>query len=200
MHKHIFIAFALLLTFCPATPAERPAGTVLYFKSGDETYLLLADHAGRAASRGWASFGGGPQDGESPAQTATRETEEETRGFFLQRDLLKSIEHHTPAIDDIGFASYFIEIPFAPPQRVGNNRPPDNELAYNERGPYAWIPFSAIEKYLQDEIDGNKKYPVDIKFLPAASNTDWFWPVWLASLKNAMALGAVPWQQPQQQK
>ena len=51
MHKHIFIAFALLLTFCPATPAERPAGTVLYFKSGDETYLLLADHAGTPMPR-----------------------------------------------------------------------------------------------------------------------------------------------------
>lgn len=200
LYKKTFTALALLLTFCPAAHAEHPAGAALFFKSAGEVYLLLADHAGKVAHRGWATFGGKPHDGESPAQTAARETEEETRGFFLQSDLLRRIADRPPILANDGFASFFIEIPFVPVQRIENNRTPEDDPFYTERGPYAWIPFSEIEKYLQTEIDNEQNYAIDKRFLPAGNNSDWFWPVCLTSLRNAMKNGALPWHQPQQQK
>ena len=81
---------------------------VLFFKSGGEVFLLLADH--REGDRGWAGYGGGPYDGESAAETAARETEEETRGYFLRDDLLAMIKDQEPVMDN-GFALFFAEVP-----------------------------------------------------------------------------------------
>ena len=60
MKKLIFCG-ALLVALAATTDAEPPAGMVLYFQSGDEVYLLLAEHAG--SQRGWAAFGGGSRAG-----------------------------------------------------------------------------------------------------------------------------------------
>ena len=79
MKKHIHIVLTLLLIICGRASAQGPAGTILYFRSGQDVYLLLAEDSRK--TRGWGSFGGGANEGESPAQTAARETEEETRGF-----------------------------------------------------------------------------------------------------------------------
>ena len=57
----------VVVGWCTGAQAERPAGIVLYFKSGDDIFLLLADH--RESDRG--------HEGESAAETAARETEEE---------------------------------------------------------------------------------------------------------------------------
>ena len=73
------LALALILASSIHARAEQPAGTVLYFKSGKEVYLLLAEHAN--SSRGWAGFGGGDQEGENYAQTAARKTHEESPGY-----------------------------------------------------------------------------------------------------------------------
>ena len=110
MTKSAFLALTFLLILCPAAHAERPAGILLYFKAGTKVYLLLADHATPGSKdRGWGGFGGGPENGESPAETAARETAEETRGFFLAAALLKQIESQTPVIDTNGFALFFAE-------------------------------------------------------------------------------------------
>ena len=78
MKRMLFCGALLLLTLCGSGAAQQPAGMVLYFQSGDEVYLLLAEHAG--SQRGWAGFGGGPREGETVAETAAHTTEEESRG------------------------------------------------------------------------------------------------------------------------
>ena len=91
MKKHILLIPVLVFVICQHAIAQDPAGIVLYFKSGNEVYLLLAEDA--REGRGWATFGGKAREGEHPAETAARETEEETRGYFVRGNLLKKIGH-----------------------------------------------------------------------------------------------------------
>ena len=163
---------------------------VLYFKSGDDVFLLLADH--RKSTRGWGAFGGGPHEGESAAQTAARETEEETRGYFPRHGLLKMIQGQEPAIDHNGFAMYFAEIPFVPAQRVTNNPIPSGDNSYRERGPYAWIPYSEISRHLKGPVSDGK-HPLEVTFLPGKRSTSWLWPIWLGSFSRAIETDSVPW-------
>ena len=195
MQNRLLLTLVCLLTALDSTAAERPAGIVLYSESANTVYLLLADHAHESAkSRGWAAYGGGPHDGESPAETAARETEEETRGFFQRSQLLEKISGQDPVIDTNGFALFFAKVDFVPAQQVTNSRPEGNDRAYTERGPYVWIPFSVIAKYLDDEIVRDRKYLVDERFLPETRNTNWFWWVWLRNLRTAIEADALPWQ------
>ncbi|MCH8198211.1 MAG: NUDIX domain-containing protein [Proteobacteria bacterium] len=165
---------------------------VLYFQSGGKVYLLLAEHAG--SKRGWAGFGGGARKGETAAETAAHKAEEESRGYFNRADLLQKIKGQAPVMDG-DFASYFAEITFVPAQRVMNHPVPETNDAYLERGAFAWIPYSTIEGFLREEIDRSKKYMIDPVFLPAGSETQWFWPVWLSNMRRAIATRALPWQE-----
>ena len=185
------ILCALIALSCGWATAEPPAGMVLYFQSGDEVYLLLAEHAG--SKRGWAGFGGGGREGDTVAETAARKAEEESRGYFKRADLLGRIKGQTPLMDG-DFASYFAEVAFVPAPSVMSHPVPEENDAYLERGAFAWIPYSAIAGYLQEDIDKNRKYPVGPAFLPAGSETQWFWSVWLGNMRKASATKALPWQ------
>ena len=55
------------------------------------------------------------------------------------------------------------------------------------------IPYSAVEGYLQEDIDRKKKYTIDPAYLPAGSQTQWFWPLWLGNMRKAMVTQALPW-------
>lgn len=171
---------------------ERNAGIVLYFESGNDVYLLLADHA-KKSKRGWSSFGGRAEKGETPAETAARETEEETKGFFRRQDLLEKILHTSPVIDDNGFALFFLKINFVPAQQLTNHTPAVDNKAFKERGPYAWIPLSDIEKYIENDIEKRRVYPIDERFLPASHSTHWYWWKSLRNLRKAKQLNAFPW-------
>ena len=178
---------------CIGVQAERPAGggIVLYFDSGDQIFLLLADHPG--SERGWAAFGGGLQEGESAEETAARETEEETRGYFLRADLLNAIREQEPVLDHNGFALYFAEIPFVPAQVVTNNPLPKDDKSYKERGPYAWVPYSELEPYLKGPVNAENRYPIEGRLLPGDRDTSWFWPVWLGNIRRAVETDSIPW-------
>lgn len=190
MRKAALYAVCLALVLCRPNWAQRSAGMVLYHQSGGETYLLLADH--RTGSRGWAAYGGGAHGGETPAETAARETEEETRGFFQRAHLLELVGSQTPVIDDNGFALFFVEVDFAPAPSVANNKPPpDNQNL--ERETYAWIPYSAIEGHLTADIDHKREYPIDRRYLPTGSRTHWLWTVWLGNMRKAAQSNAIPW-------
>ena len=186
------IVSGMVAIFCQTAAAEPPAGMVLYYQSGGEVYLLLADHAG--SDRGWAGFGGGGREGETIDETAAHKAEEESRGYFKRADLLQRIKGQKPVMDG-AFAAYFAEVPFVPAPRVMNHTPPEATETYLERSAFAWIPYSTIEDYLKEEIDRTKKYPVDAVFLPAGSKTPWFWPVWLGNMRKAYTSNALPWKQ-----
>jgi len=181
----------IIIGLCARTQAKSPAGIVLYFKSGDDIFLLLADH--RESKRGWAAYGGGSDEGESVAQTAARETEEETRGYFPRNYLLGLIESKDPVVDQDGFAMYFAEIPFVPAQLVTNNPLPSDDDVYVERGPYAWIPYSQVRKYVEGSVDYKRKHPIEAGLMPAGNYTSWFWPIWLGSFRRAAESDALPW-------
>ena len=186
------LALLAVATLCMIGQAlsEPPAGMVLYFKSGGEVYLLLAEHAD--SQRGWAGFGGGGRAGEAPAETAAHKGEEESRGYFDRADLLSRIKGQKPVMDGV-FAAYFAEVPFVPAQRIMNHPVPEETDAYKERSTYAWIPYSAVEGYLKEELDKSKKYTIDPAFLPAGSKTHWFWRPWLGNMQKAVQADALPW-------
>ena len=190
MFRKLFFVCLIVAGSCFGVEAERPAGMVLYFTSGDEVFLLLADH--REKDRGWGGYGGGPYDGESPAETAARETEEETRGYFLRDDLLAMIKGKEPAIDN-GFALFFAEVPFVPAQLVTNNPLPNDNESYVERGPYAWIPYSELEPYLKGPVEPGEKPAIEKRLLPRQRTTSWYWPVWLGSVRRAVETNLIPW-------
>lgn len=184
--------FCLLLCtgFCPVLSAQ-PAGIVLYMKSGGEVFLLLADHT-LQYTRGWGSFGGSHEDGETPAQTAARETAEETRGTFSPDALVTRLEGQEPVVDG-SFHMYFLEIDFVPAPSVANNEPADDTVYFRERGPYAWIPFSEIRKHLVSE-EPDPPYSIDKRYLPAGTERDWLWTVWIHNMRLAFQEGAIPWE------
>lgn len=174
--------------------AAGPAGMILYFRSGGEVFLLLADHAkGPDQARGWAAFGGGQKDQETAAQTAARETEEETNGYFSRDWLLKKIENQKPVVDGI-FSCFFAEVDFVPIPPIASRRPPTQEPDYFERGPYAWIPFSKIAPFLAKDADPNSKAIIPAEYLPSGGQTNWFWSIWLQNLRIAQAQGVLPWE------
>ncbi|NKB66011.1 MAG: hypothetical protein GKR89_03015 [Candidatus Latescibacteria bacterium] len=189
--QRMLLCAVLALTTAAVARAESDAGMVVYFESGGEVYLLLAEHAG--SQRGFAGFGGGFRPGETPAETAAHKAEEESRGFFKRADLLPKIKDQAPVMDGT-FASYFAEVDFAPAPSVQYHPVPDSTDAYLERGTFAWIPYAAVEGYLQEDIERGKKYMIDPAFLPAGSQTQWFWPIWLGNMRKAVVEGALPWQ------
>ena len=190
MFGKLFVVCLVVVGSRFAVQAESPAGMVLYFKAGDEVFLLLADH--REKDRGWAGYGGSPYDGESAAETAARETEEETRGYFLRDDLLATIRDQEPVIDN-GFALFFAEVPFVPAQLVTNHPLPNDNESYLERGPYAWIPYSELEPYLKSRAEHEERPPIDKRLLPGGGSTSWYWPVWLGSVRRAVETNSIPW-------
>ncbi|MGA1195333.1 MAG: NUDIX domain-containing protein [Candidatus Latescibacterota bacterium] len=173
--------------------AQGPAGTVVYFKSGGEVYLLLAEH--HNSRRGWAGFGGGAREGETVAETAATKTEEESRGYFKRADILEKVKKLKPVVDG-DFATYFVEVPFVPAQRIMNHPVPDeNNDAYSERSTFAWVPYSALAGFLDEDLSKNRlvRYLVDPAFLPAHSETQWLWAAWLRSMRKAVVTNALPW-------
>lgn len=191
MSRKPFVVVAVILGLCAGVRAERPAGIVLYCKSGDEIFLLLADH--RESDRGWAAYGGGPHEGERVAETAARETEEETRGYFPRSTLLKEISGQDPVIDQDGFAMYFVEIPFVPAPLVTNHPLPSEDESYIERGPYAWVPYSELNQYLMGPVNYEKRHPIEATLLPGGQSTAWFWPIWLGSVRRVIEMDSLPW-------
>lgn len=183
----------LTLALCLPAVAEAPAGMVMYTIQGGEVYLLLAEHAG--SKRGWAGFGGGDEDGETPAQTAARKGHEESRGYFTQAEILAKTRALQPVMDG-HFANYFVEIDFVPAQRLTNQAVPDSNDAYLERGTFAWIPYAAVEPHVQNDIDFDTKYPIDASWVPPGSETSWFWPIWLSNVRAAIVADSLPWDKP----
>lgn len=192
MKKGILL-LGLMFIFAGQVFAQGPAGTVVYFKSGGEVYLLLAEH--HNSGRGWAGFGGGARDGENFAETAATKTHEESRGYFDREDILKKIKDQKPVI--VGdFATFFVEMPFVPVQRIMNHRIPDDDNdAYLERSTFAWVPYSSLADFLNEDLSRNRliKYMMDPAFLPAGSETQWLWPAWLRGMRAAVANGTLPW-------
>ena len=83
-----------------------------------------------------------------------------------------------------------------PALRIENNHLTTEEEPYRERGPYAWIPYSEVAKYIEND-DENQAGLIDRDFLPPTIHTHWFWNVWLRNMRKAHSMGALPWDFPE---
>ncbi len=184
----VVIALSILIT--STASAKGPAGIVLYHQGEQEIFLLLADDA--EGARGWCAFGGWDNPGETARETAARETEEETRGYF-SRDWLGRQIAKQEAVYSYGYSMYFVKVPFVPAQRVMNHPIDTQNKVMAERGSYAWIPFAALEAALGKEPLAPGDLAVDPLYLPQGSKTNAFWPVWIRNMSDAMKRGAIPW-------
>ena len=190
LNKSFILYICFFCVWQSQSIAGNPAGIVLYLSSKDGVYLLLADHTG-LSNRGWSAFGGRSEGDEFPAETAARETEEETRGCFSREILLQKIMNKIPVVDG-EFHMFFVEIDFIPAQRVTNNILTDKGFRYKERGPYAWIPYSEVRKHLLNRSNKGK-YVIDKRFLPKNVKRNWFWTVWIHNMHEAFQRGLIPW-------
>jgi hypothetical protein len=192
MKKNIWVPMAIwIILLLPQNVFARcGAGTVLYFKSEGEIYLLLADHKLHSQRhRGWSGFGG-RCDADPVDVTAARETEEETKGFYSREDILARLRS-SPKVMVGDFTTFFVAVDYVPAIVFINQRPSSLSASYVERGPYAWIPFSeiwrAIEKRQTDRVNIPEKY------LPANRMTGWLFEPFVKSLTEARKANNLPW-------
>jgi 8-oxo-dGTP pyrophosphatase MutT (NUDIX family) len=171
--------------------AGRPAGTVLYTQTGQGIFLLLADHR-PPSTRGWGAFGGRHEPGETPAETAARETEEETRGYFRRAAIRAAIGDRQPVYDG-RYAQFFVQVDDVPVEAIARTEAPSDDPVYAERGPWAWVPAEEIQRLLE-MVDSGLPLHIDARYLPPDRHTDWAWPTWLRSLRKAIDQGAIPWE------
>lgn len=180
---------ALLLTAVPGmADVDEPAGLILYAETPTGIEYLLADHA-PPSDRGWGSFGGHGEAGETVAETAARETEEETRGAFRREDLLAAIGDQEP-LRDGPYSFFVVKVDRIPISEIEGRAIPRGEAAFAERGPFAWIPASEIARFFDPET---VTFPLRISadFLPADRHTDYVWPIWLHNLTVALEANAI---------
>jgi 8-oxo-dGTP pyrophosphatase MutT (NUDIX family) len=188
-----------LMSLALAGCGEGPAGSVLYHRDGEtgEVWVLLADHT--KSERGWSAFGGGAEAGETAKETAARETEEETRGYIKRDWLLGEIADQEP-VHSGRYRMFFVEVADKVDAAALGVYPlgeKEGEAVMSERGPYAWIPFSVVERALGDSKDevGKDDLKIERRWLPEGAKTDWFWDVWVGNMRNAREAGGIPWEE-----
>ncbi len=181
---------AVLIAVRPASAdVDEPAGTILYAKTPEGIVFLLADHA-PPSDRGWASFGGHGERGETVAETAARETEEETHGFFSREDLLAKIADQSPILDG-PYSFYLVEIDHVPTTEIEKHAIPTDNAAYAERGPFAWIPLTEIQRFF-DPTTVTFPLRLQAELLPPDRHTEHVWPIWLHHLSVALEANRFP--------
>jgi 8-oxo-dGTP pyrophosphatase MutT (NUDIX family) len=180
----------LFLLMSQKAIADCGAGTVLYFTSKGETYLLLADHNWpRQRDRGWSGFGG-LCDGDPANVAAARETEEETKGFYSRGQILAMLGS-SPKIRAGDFTTFFVEVDYVPAIVFNNQNPSNHGVGHYERGPYAWIPISEIFSAIEKRQSGRMHIPG--KYLPPSAQTNWLFEPFVTSLMAAKKAGVLPW-------
>ena len=146
----------------------------------------------RLGRRGWGGFVGGNKEGETTAQTAARETSEETRGFYDADWLRKKIAGQKP-VRQWGCSFYFLEVAHVPAKRIMDHPIPLLNLAYMETQHYAWVPFSEIEPLLTKARLTEADLRLHPRHLQRSSRSKSYWRVWIDNLRRMHLKDAFPW-------
>lgn len=187
----VFLPLFCLAPSLHADPQGPPAGIVLYAETEKGVQLLMADHL-PPSKRGWAAFGGAHEGRETPAETAARETEEETHGYFKKKDLLEQIGAQKPFFDG-PFAFFFVKVAYVPVEELLKAAIPEGNSSFRERGPYAWIPFDEVAPWLKTPLSQPDQAKLPDQLLPKEAATGWLWAAWLHNMRAASEAGALPW-------
>ena len=180
----ILLATVFLLAAC-GVQTHSAAGIIAFSRIHGETYVLLADHLD--SDRGWGTFGGNRDHGESVALTASREFREETRCVYTvpsESDLAGE-----PTVGNRRFLSYVIEVPFVPAEEFINRPVPEDCRGpeYNERGPWVWILLEELIQVLENP-DSDGEFKLKESSLPAGSRTT-FWAASARIVEKALDKG-----------
>lgn len=155
----------IVLAAC--APNHTAAGVILYSRSQGVTYVLIADHAD--SDRGWGTFGGHREQGESVPGAASRELHEETRCVYnIPDDVLTE----KPSVERGSFKSYIVEVPMVSTGAFDRDSVSSECKGgdFDERGPWVWIPLSEIVRSL-DEGDASGNFQLRREFIPEGSTT-----------------------------
>jgi len=183
------IVGTLLLPGCLGASQHDAAGIVAYSTIQGRTYVLLADHPG--TDRGWGTFGGHREAKETLAETAAREFREETRcvyGDYPSAEDLAGL----PRVERGNFVSYVIEVPYVPAQVFASLEEEGacTGPAFEERGPWVWIPLDVLRGVFQD-AESTKQYDLPSSYVPLGSPTV-FWDKSATVVERAVDEGLLP--------
>lgn len=155
------------------------AGVVPYACIEDGAYVLLAFDP-KPSRQSYAAFAGGDKKGETLAETAAREFNEETRCVFEKPDV-KLLSAMTPSMDH-GHATYVVEVPFVSPLMF-----PDHPCeARVERSDWLWVRWSDLHKaLLTDEREPEVVASLAHKYIR-------IWDKAASSMRSAMSDGLLP--------
>jgi ADP-ribose pyrophosphatase YjhB (NUDIX family) len=136
------------------------AGVIAYTEQDGQPYILLADHTGLGAYRGYAAFGGGLEEGETLEQGALREFHEETACHFLGQIQSVSKEY----VRNHNYVSFVVRVPFISSEQLNQGSQADEcaGSVYSERANWIWVEQGALLEQLQTG-DGFKNDQVDLK-------------------------------------
>ncbi|MDN5205492.1 hypothetical protein QQ008_29180 [Fulvivirgaceae bacterium BMA10] len=168
----------LILIFLPLISipiylnAQNKAGTILYYLTEEDIFLLLAHHKvlekdEEHGARGWAGFGGDKLSNETLTQTAIRETYQETRGAYIKDSLSAKLSEDFTVTLANGFKVYFVKTYKIPAFILDTFPLLSDSSEYKERGPYVWVKLSI----LYDFIENSKKDIISIKGHPDFKST-----------------------------
>ena len=181
---------SVLLMGCEtSSDGDGAAGIIAYARQDEGVFLLLADH--KHEDRGWASFGGGMQSGESPEDAAVREFNEETRCAFKPEEIRKRLDG-SKKVRMGTFVSYVVEIDHVPVQNFTPEVPVlgCDGYDYDERANYAWVPMKKVLELVRSRR-GEEPLLLDQKWLPKQVEARLF-PAFVELLRQADTAGALP--------
>ena len=174
--KYCILIASLLFS---GTAFSGSAGVIPYACIQDGAYVLLAFDP-KPNRQAYAAFSGGDKKGESVADTAAREFNEETRCVFDTPDasLLSTM---TPSVDH-GHTTFVAEVPFVSPLKFADN-PCDANL---ERSDWLWVRWSDLHKALSgDESEPRVVSSLSHKYIS-------IWDKAASSMRGAMRDGLLP--------
>jgi len=103
----LIVLCVLILSAC-SEKEIKAAGVIVQSQKSGIKFLLLADHSGASAHRGYGAFGGGLDKGETIQQGALREFHEETACHFLNQ----AVEVSQQYVRNGKYVSFVVKVPF----------------------------------------------------------------------------------------
>ena len=89
---------------------------------------------------------------------------------------------------------FFIEVPYVAADTINGYGVKGKAAVYQERGPYAWVPFSAVRAYLDLSYEelAETDMVVPQEYLPEGVLNHHFWSFWILNLKVAKERSGLP--------
>lgn len=149
---------------------------------------MLADHKLRP-DRQWGSFGGCAGATELLHEAALREFNEETHCAFTTRLV---IDPDAPRTLHGNFTSFVVEVPHVPAAAIaaGAAGATCAGSAFEERGPWIWIPKTRLIAAIQAAADRDAVV-LPAEYLPDPSRRR-LWPRSVAPIYDAYRRGLIP--------